>query len=1844
MAANWTGNTLPASGDDVVIGVIPGNPTIQFTGDSATVQLHSLITSAPIDVSGGTLQIATTFQTSQAVTLSGGTIQGATITATGTGAFSVPANGTGGLDGVTLASDFTVYNNGILNVANGLTLNHTRLILTCDVSYWVQEVFFVGTQTLGGTGEVVFSGLSRFNHFLVEGDSSTVLTIGPGITVHGTADGYMYPSVSQGVSIINQGTITADSGSTIHIVVGLTNQGTVSAPVGTVNSTGPFSSSGTMSASGTGTLSLGGAWSSSGTISSSGTGTLNLGADANGWSNTGTITATTGTVNLGGVFTLEDLGAFSATGGTVNLTGTMDVTGGTLALTATSGSWNLMGGTIKGGTITATGGASLSLAPDNSGVFDGVTLDTDFTLSSDSTLYVRNGLTLGSARLILSGAVNGYSQTIYFQGTQTLAGTGEVVFGGSSSFNNLYALGDGSLAGAAVLTIGAGITVHGSMGGTVGGYFQYDSVLNQGIISADTAGQMITIFNGFTNQGTVSAPAGTVILNGAWSSSGTISQSGAGTLDLGGDSNAWSNTGTITATAGTVNLGGVFTLASLGTFNRTGSTVNLTGTMDLAGGTLALTAATGSWNLMGGTIKGGTITAAGGAGLLFPVNGTGTLDGVTLGSDLTLIRGAALFVKNGLTLASARLILSSDLNGSAQSLVFLGSQMLGGTGEVVFGGSSGNNFLVARGDSTPEGAAVLTIGAGITVHGTQSGNVQGAYSYDLVINQGIISADTAGQMITIGIGSDHFINQGTVSAPLGTLNLTSASWTSSAGTLAVSASGVLNLGGTFAYNDMGVLKRTGGTLSITGILDNTGSTLALTAATGSWNLVGGTIKGGSITAAGGAVLLLPASTTGTLDGVTLETDFTVSPNSSLVVKNGLTLAHARLVFNGAQAGDQQFVLFQGTQTLGGTGEVVFGGLSSLNYLYAQGDNTAPGAAVLTIGAGITVHGSQGGYVQGLYSYDSVINQGIITADTVGQTITIINGFTNLGTVSAPAGTVSLSGATLNSPLTVKPVTGALLTSGSGVLDFGSLPLGKSKAIILTLHNPGMVEVSSIAVTMDGANAADYTLTGPAVTKLAPKASATFTLTYHPTATGVSTAAFHIASKQTGALQPFVSFDVALTGAGGAAPAILTQPQPVMVALGTQAQISVVLDSSVAMAVPLTYQWQKNNATVVGATAATYTIPAATLLNAGTYKCTIKNSAGTLISATTELGVVDTSTKNTIVAAGTTTTLTLSSAGNGQTFAWQNGGTLPTGATGATTKTLTLKNLAIGDAGTYSCVVSGPGGPVTGGNTTLKVFDGAPVITPRPVVMPDAYVSGSYAFQIPVDSTPNLIPTSYSATGLPAGLTCNTVSGAITGKPTTSAGSPYTVVLKAINSKGGANLPATTSLIVHPLPATALGTFNALVDRDTTLSAPIATPAGQTLQGHGGSLENMTVTNTGAFTATLKLDDKSYLMPAGTALDAQGTGNPTATVIIKRGTGIANLTMSLTINISTGELTGTLTDGIVGTPVNIEGWRNPWKTTVSTGSPANPATTLAGTYTAALEMADSLLAGYLAYPQGNGYATVTVSTAGAVTWTGVLADGTTATRNTTLGPNGEIPLHWMLYTPTVAATAGSAHGWVRVGAGTNTTKPDDNLLDTMLDLTSQPMFDWMKKPQLSSSTTRTYKAGIPLHKLKVIGGGYVKPAASTVVLGFPNPPSNAKLTFSGAQVEDSVTYLNASNGGPTASMDGKVFTLSTSNVATMPSLPTAAVGNPASLVLTLKTDTGAMSGTFTLTGDPDPTDHVGPVATLTRSKVAFSGVLVQRLSMGVGCFLLPQLPSDGPPKTTLLTSPLLSGQVLLQAGP
>jgi hypothetical protein len=378
------------------------------------------------------------------------------------------------------------------------------------------------------------------------------------------------------------------------------------------------------------------------------------------------------------------------------------------------------------------------------------------------------------------------------------------------------------------------------------------------------------------------------------------------------------------------------------------------------------------------------------------------------------------------------------------------------------------------------------------------------------------------------------------------------------------------------------------------------------------------------------------------------------------------------------------------------------------------------------------------------------------------------------------------------------------------------------------------------------------------------------------------------------------------------------------------------------------------------------------------------------------------------------------------------------------------------------------------------------------------------------------------------------------------------------------------------------------------------------------------------------------MPKGSSIRMIAGSTPVASVRILRGTAtdaIADLTFEFSIDKNTGKLEGTVTDGLpTSTPIPVLAWRNSWKTTGTTANPANPATALAGTYTAVLDL-DPALKGYANradIPQGDGYVTLKITTAGVVTWGGKLADGTAITGATTMNPDGEIPLHLMLYTPTAATTAGSALGWVQAKADSPTVPLNAGhpLLDGSID--------WLKLQQLPANKTRSYKDGFPLHSLTVIGGRYAPPSAGAPVLGLNDSglnTTNAALTFREADLISSALAGPGSPAGSDAGVLNQLLRITTANAVIMPK----GTANPGTVTLSLAAKTGIISGKFTLKDTP-------PGSSLVTRPVSWSGILVPRLAQGVGQFQLPQLPIGGANPTTPKTSPILSGQVLLEAKP
>src|SRR5262249_51556933 len=174
---------------------------------------------------------------------------------------------------------------------------------------------------------------------------------------------------------------------------------------------------------------------------------------------------------------------------------------------------------------------------------------------------------------------------------------------------------------------------------------------------------------------------------------------------------------------------------------------------------------------------------------------------------------------------------------------------------------------------------------------------------------------------------------------------------------------------------------------------NTGTTLLLDATTGSWNLSGGTLKGGTYAAADGAALLLPQGASGTLDGVTLASDFTVAPNARLTVLDGLAL-DANLTVQGGYTFFGGLTL-AGTHTVPGSGQIILGGGFGVPQVFLQSSGFTP--ATVTLASGVTLRGY--GRIDDSFFFgggDRLVNRGVIAADVAGQDLAVNVAFSNAG--------------------------------------------------------------------------------------------------------------------------------------------------------------------------------------------------------------------------------------------------------------------------------------------------------------------------------------------------------------------------------------------------------------------------------------------------------------------------------------------------------------------------------------------------------------------------------------------------------------------------------------------------------------------------------------------------------------------------------------------------------------------------------------------------------------------------------------------------------------------------------
>ena len=136
-----------------------------------------------------------------------------------------------------------------------------------------------------------------------------------------------------------------------------------------------------------------------------------------------------------------------------------------------------------------------------------------------------------------------------------------------------------------------------------------------------------------------------------------------------------------------------------------------------------------------------------------------------------------------------------------------------------------------------------------------------------------------------------------------------------------------------------------------------------------------------------------------------------------------------------------YIAFSGSQSLTGNGTVVFGD-SGNNYVYLVN-----GGTTLTLGPGIMVQGQNGNIGDG---YGSVVNQGTISADVAGGTITInAQPFVNQATLIGTGGTFSVSGLWDNrSGIIVAGGTNQLELTGGGTIWGGMLSATNGASLVI----------------------------------------------------------------------------------------------------------------------------------------------------------------------------------------------------------------------------------------------------------------------------------------------------------------------------------------------------------------------------------------------------------------------------------------------------------------------------------------------------------------------------------------------------------------------------------------------------------------------------------------------------------------------------------------------------------------------------------------------------------------------------------------------------------------------------
>jgi hypothetical protein len=404
---------------------------------------------------------------------------------------------------------------------------------------------------------------------------------------------------------------------------------------------------------------------------------------------------------------------------------------------------------------------------------------------------------------------------------------------------------------------------------------------------------------------------------------------------------------------------------------------------------------------------------------------------------------------------------------------------LRGEGQVVFtGGTGGQSAVRTNSDQLNIGPGVTVrigdgfgsvIGAALVNEGTLLSEVNGGYLFvngSSIDNRGTIRARNGGRLELHG----NLLNTGTVSVEGATLVLDHIPSAAAAGDLSV-RDGRLYLA-LAAADPSALLRRdnllhlnvTNSVLAPTGAttMENTGSTLDVRDGTNTWQLLGSTLRGGTLISSDGTPLVVGG--TSSLTDVRAEADLSVEPGGRLALRTTTVVAGRTIRLDAGPRPTSPFtgavLELAGNDALSAGTRVVFDGAAGT----ASVQRTSLSAAMVVPAGVELVTGTGSGAIRG----GSITNNGRVAA-TAGRTITAsaVGGFANAGTLDADGGDIVLPGTRDQTgiiPVTLTNTGTIRLAPGGDVKITGSLVQGTASRLEVAIAGTGVEQFGQLAAT------------------------------------------------------------------------------------------------------------------------------------------------------------------------------------------------------------------------------------------------------------------------------------------------------------------------------------------------------------------------------------------------------------------------------------------------------------------------------------------------------------------------------------------------------------------------------------------------------------------------------------------------------------------------------------------------------------------------------------------------------------------------------------------------------------